>query len=145
RGGSDGYVAPEQEAGAPADARADLYAAGVLLWELCAGRRFDRTPLDGAPALAAIAARATPAGPAARLADAAEMLGELSRYLREVHDAPTQAALSARVRRQFPDVPAAAGAADAELRADAARPAGPSTRPLDGRRPRQVTFATRVA
>jgi len=33
QGGSRGYVAAEQEAGGADDARADLYAAGVLLWE----------------------------------------------------------------------------------------------------------------
>lgn len=35
-----GYVAPEVASGEPGDFRVDLYAAGVILWELCAGRRF---------------------------------------------------------------------------------------------------------
>jgi serine/threonine protein kinase len=35
-----GYVAPEVANGDPGDARVDLYALGVMLWELCAGRRF---------------------------------------------------------------------------------------------------------
>ncbi len=35
-----GYVAPEVANGDSGDARVDLYAAGVMLWELCAGRRF---------------------------------------------------------------------------------------------------------
>jgi len=35
-----GYVAPEVANGDSGDARVDLYALGVMLWELCAGRRF---------------------------------------------------------------------------------------------------------
>ena len=35
-----GYVAPEVANGDTGDARVDLYALGVMLWELCAGRRF---------------------------------------------------------------------------------------------------------
>jgi eukaryotic-like serine/threonine-protein kinase len=35
-----GYVAPEVANGDSGDFRVDMYAAGVMLWELCAGRRF---------------------------------------------------------------------------------------------------------
>ena len=35
-----GYVAPEVANGDPGDARVDIYALGIMLWELCAGRRF---------------------------------------------------------------------------------------------------------
>ncbi len=35
-----GYVAPEVANGDSGDSRVDLYAAGVMIWELCAGRRF---------------------------------------------------------------------------------------------------------
>jgi serine/threonine-protein kinase len=40
-----GYVAPEVAAGNTGDSRVDLYALGVILWELLAGRRF----LEGDP------------------------------------------------------------------------------------------------
>jgi serine/threonine protein kinase len=40
-----GYVAPEVAAGNTGDLRVDLYALGVILWELLAGRRF----LEGDP------------------------------------------------------------------------------------------------
>jgi serine/threonine-protein kinase len=35
-----GYVAPEVANGIPGDALVDVYALGVMLWELCSGRRF---------------------------------------------------------------------------------------------------------
>jgi eukaryotic-like serine/threonine-protein kinase len=35
-----GYVAPEVANGDSGDARVDLYALGIMLWELCVGRRF---------------------------------------------------------------------------------------------------------
>ena len=37
------YMAPEQVGGGDADARSDIYALGVMLYELIAGRR----PVEG--------------------------------------------------------------------------------------------------
>jgi len=40
--GKSAYMAPEHARGENIDARADVFAAGILLWELCAGRRMYR-------------------------------------------------------------------------------------------------------
>ena len=41
--GKAGYMSPEHARGMPMDARADVFAAGIVLWELAAGRRMYRT------------------------------------------------------------------------------------------------------
>ncbi len=92
--GTPGYLSPEQAAGKPADTRADLYALGVVLFELCCRRRlFPRPdPLDVvrahlgeqpdaprsltpslSPELEAAILRALQKDPAARFASAQEM------------------------------------------------------------------------
>ncbi|MCU0656577.1 MAG: serine/threonine protein kinase [Polyangiaceae bacterium] len=40
--GKAGYMSPEHARGAPLDARSDVFAAGIVLWELLAGRRYYR-------------------------------------------------------------------------------------------------------
>jgi serine/threonine protein kinase len=46
--GTPSYLSPEQAAGGKADARSDLYAAGVMLFEMVCGRRpfVNKDPLD---------------------------------------------------------------------------------------------------
>ncbi len=142
-GGSRGYMAPEQEAGGAADARSDLYAVGVLLWELTSGRRFDGTSLF-VPALQTIVDKATAADPAERYADAAAMLAAVSRFLRSATGATTQAELGTLVRRRAPDRPLPR---DGDERADDRAPVvdGPRTRPIArAGNAKAVTFATRI-
>ncbi|HZZ83543.1 MAG TPA: protein kinase [Anaeromyxobacteraceae bacterium] len=55
------YMAPEQARAEPVDGRADVFALGVVLWELCAGRRlFAR---DGEAAILAAVTGAEPISP----------------------------------------------------------------------------------
>jgi serine/threonine protein kinase len=44
--GKFGYLAPEVTLGRPSDHRVDLFAAGILLWEMLAGRRLFRGESD---------------------------------------------------------------------------------------------------
>lgn len=64
--GEPPYAGPQQRSGATIDARADLYAAGVMLGELMTGRVLP-FPADGLPApLAALISAATAPDPNAR-------------------------------------------------------------------------------
>jgi serine/threonine-protein kinase len=70
-----GYVAPEVANNNPGGVPADLYAYGVMLWELLAGRRF----LFGDPAahLAAVAAGKRKPAPVAHVVEAPARLDEI--------------------------------------------------------------------
>jgi serine/threonine-protein kinase len=96
------YMAPEQLFGEEIDRRVDVYAAGVLLWELLTGRRLYEAPTEGAlihrifsgivdppsveregiPAeLDALALRALSSAPGHRFPTALEMAEQLSRLV----------------------------------------------------------------
>jgi serine/threonine-protein kinase len=100
--GKAGYMSPEHARGEPLDARADVFAAGIILWELLAGRRLykprSEVPLvDQARAadippipdkgvadhakLEAIAQKALAKDRDARYPSAAAMLRDLEEYL----------------------------------------------------------------
>jgi ABC-type branched-subunit amino acid transport system substrate-binding protein len=149
------YMAPEQRAGR-ADRRSDLFAMGVVLWEMLSGRRmFDAEPaelrrrLDAEPIprlasarpeidpeLDELVARALDRDPAARFQTANEMRQAIERYLRkaghvvrelEVGEAMAEAFADVRAELQAQIQRAMAGADD-----DAAA-GGRTARPVEGR------------
>jgi serine/threonine protein kinase len=101
--GKAGYMSPEHARGEAVDARADVFAVGILLWELLAGKRMYRY-VDGGPTLLeqarraevrpppergleneatlhAIVMKALSASREERYASAALMLRDIERYL----------------------------------------------------------------
>jgi serine/threonine-protein kinase len=98
--GKSAYMSPEHARGQEIDARSDLFVAGMLLWELCAGRRLYRGQeneqleqallaeipplvdrgLPQQPRLQAILDRALTWDPATRYQGAHEMLDDLDLY-----------------------------------------------------------------
>ncbi|MCA9622127.1 MAG: serine/threonine protein kinase, partial [Myxococcales bacterium] len=109
--GKIAYMAPEQARGRPLDRRADIFAAGVMLWEIATGKRFwgdledpgitarlvagdyPRCPASGSPVSAridAVCQRALATEPSERYATAAEMASELEEALAELSAATGQ-------------------------------------------------------
>src|SRR5258708_360366 len=116
------YMAPEQACASPVDRRADIYAAGVMIWEALAGRRlwpgmgdleiYSRVIGEGAPALlsvcpsaprelAAVCDRAMARRPEDRYPTAAALHEDLDRFIRRRDDAVSIRELGAVVGAAF--------------------------------------------
>ena len=116
------YMAPEQAWGSEVDRRADIYAAGVMLWEAATGRRLwpsmsdleilARLSREGAPrlrsvcpeapaALVAICERAMAQECDERYATAAELVGDLEAHILSRDDQMTAREIGALISREF--------------------------------------------
>jgi eukaryotic-like serine/threonine-protein kinase len=67
--GKAGYMSPEHANGMPVDGRADVFALGIVLWELLAGRRLYRAVDGGSTLLDQARAASIPELPVRGLAD----------------------------------------------------------------------------
>ena len=90
-----GYVAPEVANGDSGDAKVDVYALGIMLWELCAGRRFLQG--DANVHMAQVARNAKTPPPLAVVigapAELDAMLAKLTAFAKEDRPTGRQAAL----------------------------------------------------
>jgi len=122
--GNIGYASPEQCLGHPADARADIYSVGIMLWEAIAGRRraagetaqariqarvLDREPDIAeavphvAPELAEIVRNSLAFDPTLRYQTAAAFHADLSAYVSQLGLGHYEAALAELVVEHFDD------------------------------------------
>ncbi|MBM4363439.1 MAG: serine/threonine protein kinase, partial [Deltaproteobacteria bacterium] len=79
--GKAGYMSPEAARGDPADARSDVFAAGIVLWELLAGQRLYRSGAGRPSTLQQAREAFIPPLPARDLPDEERLHGIIQRAL----------------------------------------------------------------
>jgi serine/threonine protein kinase/Flp pilus assembly protein TadD len=162
--GKYGYMAPEQLDGRPLDARADVFAAGVMLWELSLGRRLfgGGDPLkvrEGVRTLAIPAPRsvhpdypsdleetvmtALERDPDRRTASASELAAQLTAHLARLGVVDARRRLARRMRELYPDRDAAAPSSPAVELGGAV--VTDRTVPLGGSSPTEVPAPARAS
>jgi serine/threonine-protein kinase len=129
--GKVSYMAPEQARGEPVDARADVFALGVVLWELCTGGRLFARETEAAtlaavadgppvsrpsawneavpPELDEVVLAALERDPKRRTATADEMARRLAEIRLHLSRSPDDADLRPLMRRLFPEESEAGG------------------------------------
>jgi len=112
--GKAGYMSPEHARGEAVDARSDVYAAGIVLWELAAGRRMYRMGEGRASLLDQARQGEPPSLPEKGLPSEDKLRGILSKAL--AADRSARYASAAAMQRDLDDYVASAGLMPSPLR-----------------------------